>query len=102
MIHLEYEQLKWERSANPKIQKATIWINVEMGGTTFWKVPKGEEFPNHGHKGYEHIYLAEGSMDFSGVVLKAGDFLCTSKGEEHEAFALEDSVILVMNERNNS
>ena len=102
MQHLEYEQLKWEDTTNPKIQKATIWTNAEMGGTTFWKVTKGQGFSMHGHKGYEHIYMAEGSMDFSGTVLRKGDFLCTSIGEEHEAFALVDSVILVMNERKNS
>jgi quercetin dioxygenase-like cupin family protein len=41
-------------------------------------------------------------MDFSGIVLSKGDFLCTSIGEEHEAIALDDSIILVMNERKNS
>ena len=102
MLHLEYNQLKWEDTSNPKIQKSIISTNSEMGGTIFWKVPKGEGFARHGHKGYEHIYMVEGSMDFSGVVLSKGDFLCTSIGEEHEALALDDSVILVMNERKNS
>jgi|TARA_B110000091_G_C13391553_1_gene300329 quercetin dioxygenase-like cupin family protein len=102
MQHLKYSELEWEDTSNPKIQKSTIWSNSEMGGTTFWKVPQGEKFPKHGHKGYEHIYLTEGVMEFSGVILQKGDFLCTSKGEVHEAIALEDSVILVMNERKNS
>lgn len=102
MQHLKYDELKWVGTTNPKIQKAIMWTNSEMGGTIFWKVPKGQGFCIHGHKGYEHIYMVEGSMDFSGIVLSKGDFLCTSIGEEHEAIALDASIILVMNERKNS
>jgi quercetin dioxygenase-like cupin family protein len=35
----------------------------------------------------------------SNNILKAGDFLLTHAGEEHQATALENTVILVINEK---
>ena len=66
-----------------------------------WKLSKGESFPKHSHKGYEHIYVIKGIIDMSNNILKAGDFLLTHEGEEHQATALEDTVILVICERKN-
>jgi quercetin dioxygenase-like cupin family protein len=102
MQHLNFQNLIWLKTPTPGIFKAEIQKNSEGGGLTFWRVPKEGGFPHHGHKGYEHIYLVKGSMNFSGELMHPGDFLLTSAGEEHEAIALEESIILVFNERKNS
>jgi len=101
MEHVVYNELDWEINSNTDQKKYVIWENNDGGGTRYWKVPKGTGFPNHSHKGYEHIFVLDGVMDFSGQVLEKGDCLLTAKDEEHEAFALEDSVILVVAEKGN-
>ena len=102
MQYLSYKNLAWTGAPGPEITKAEIARDAAGGGVAFWSVSKGSGFSHHSHKGYEYIYLVKGHMDFSGVSLREGDFLLTSEGEEHGAMALEDSVILVINERKNS
>ncbi len=101
MEHVVYKELNWENTSNTGIKKYVIWENNEGGGARYWEVPKGTGFSNHSHRGYEHIFVLEGLMNFSNQVLEKGDCLLTAKGEEHEAIALEDSVILVIAEKSN-
>jgi anti-sigma factor ChrR (cupin superfamily) len=102
MQHLDYTHLPWIQTTTPGIVKAVVETNAEGGGLTFWKIPKGLGFARHGHRGYESIYLVQGCMNFSGIRMQVGDFLLTQEGEEHEAAALEDSVILVISQRKNT
>lgn len=100
MKHINFKTLKWTNQNN--IESVNIWENSENGGMTYWTVPKGECFERHSHKGYEHIILIEGKMNFSNTILTKGDCLITQKDEEHESIALEDSIILVIGESKNS
>ncbi|MCJ8325609.1 MAG: hypothetical protein MJK08_00785 [Campylobacterales bacterium] len=90
MKHINFKTLKWTNQNN--IESVNIWENSENGGMTYWTV----------HKGYEHIILIEGKMNFSNTILTKGDCLITQKDEEHESIALEDSIILVIGESKNS
>lgn len=102
MQHIEYQKLTWLAASAAGVSKADITRNAEGGGVAFWRVAKDAGFSHHSHLGYEYIYVVSGRMDFSGVVLGEGDFLLTTAGEAHGAVALQDSVILVINERKNS
>jgi len=102
MQHIEYQKLSWLAASAPGVSKADIVRNTVGGGLAFWCVAQGAGFSHHSHLGYEYIYVVSGKMDFSGVMLGQGDFLLTEAGEEHGAVALEDAVILVINERKNN
>lgn len=102
MKHLAYPDLVWANAGRPQITKAEIARDAVGGGVAYWRVPQGSGFARHSHKGYEYILLVKGKMNFSGVILNEGDFLITIQDEEHEAMALQDSVIVVVNERTNS
>jgi len=100
MENIKLKSLNW---TNPnEIESIAIWENSEKGGMKYWNVPKGKGFNRHSHKGYEHIVIIKGKMDFSNKILEQGDCLLTKENEEHEAIALEDSIILVINQRDNA
>ncbi len=101
MEHIVFEDIPWENISVSGKEKFEIMSNSEGGGIRLWKITKGESFPNHSHKGYEHIYVIKGIINMSNNILKAGDFLLTHAGEEHQAIALEDTIILVICERKN-
>ena len=102
MKRVSYAELPWTKlERDERISKSNLCTKSEGGGVTFWKVGKGGGFPAHGHTGVEYIYVVEGRVEFSGKALGAGDMLLTAAGERHAAQALEDSVILVFNERSN-
>ena len=102
MQHIRYQDLIWSQTPSPGITKTEITKNNEGGGVSFWNLCAGAGFSHHSHKGYEYIYVVSGTMNFSGNVLKEGDFLLTTAGETHDAIALDASTILVINERKNS
>lgn len=103
MQHQKYQTLNWKQNSSKNgIKSATIYENRSGGGVKYWSIPKGLGFILHSHRGYEYITLIEGEMNFSGQVLTKGDCLITLLGDEHEAVALKDSIILVTNEKSNS
>lgn len=55
MEHIVYKDINWDSIPGSGKQKFSITENNEGGGIRLWSVPKGESFPNHSHKGYEHI-----------------------------------------------
>lgn len=59
--------------------------------------PKGCVIPRHGHEQSEEIYVLSGRIRLNEDVLEPGDLLRTEAGESHEAEALEESRIIVMN-----
>ena len=68
MKHINFKALKWTNQNNNEIESINIWENSENGGMKYWNVPKGECFEKHSHKGYEHIILIEGKMNFSNTI----------------------------------
>jgi anti-sigma factor ChrR (cupin superfamily) len=100
MEHIVFKDIDWKDIPDSGKQKFEIMKNTESDGIRLWNIPKGESFPNHSHKGYEYICVIKGIIDMSNNILKAGDFLLTHAGEEHQATALENTVILVINEKN--
>jgi len=102
MRHIPYQNIQWEHTETLGVEVSSIFENLEKGGIKYWKVKKGSGFKKHSHKGYEHILVVEGSMEFSNIIVRKGGMLVTSKDEVHEAVALVDSVILVINERSNT
>lgn len=93
--HVAYTDLPWRDEARPGMSRADIAGDASGARMTFWDVRAGARFPRHGHAGFEYICLVRGAMEFSGRVLHEGDVLPTAAGEEHEAVALRDSVLLV-------
>ena len=97
MIHMEYKSFSWEETAYPGIE--VFEVENKANRLRYFKIDKGSKIPMHSHNGNEKIVLLSGEMEFSGKKLIIGDLLSTEKGEKHEAFALKDSLIFILNER---
>jgi quercetin dioxygenase-like cupin family protein len=56
----------------------------------------GATFPSRGHEGgWESIHCLEGKIRFGAVVMEPGDTLYMQEPDEHDAEALEDTLIVV-------
>jgi quercetin dioxygenase-like cupin family protein len=98
---VQREALVWMDSPYPGIKKAVCASHDEGGALTYWEVPKGCGFPDHGHKGFEYTIVVAGKLQFGHILAEPTDIVCTRAGERHSAVALEDSLILVINQRSN-
>ena len=59
--------------------------------------PKGCTIPRHEHQRSEEIYVLSGKVRLNEDVLGPGDIVRTEAGESHEAEALEETRLLVVN-----
>lgn len=96
-----HDSLVWVDTPYPGIKKAVCASHGEGGSATYWQVPSGCGFPEHGHKGFEYTFVVAGKLRFGDLEAGPADLVCTRAGERHSAVALEDSLILVVNQRAN-
>ena len=83
----------------PAIDPAETLNRVHFDGmnTRLIVAAKGCFIARHGHERSEEVYILSGRVRLNEDVLDTGDLMRTEVGEFHEAEALEDSRILVMN-----
>lgn len=83
----------------PPIDPAEALNRMHFDGmnTRLIVAAKGCVIPRHGHERSEEVYVLSGRVRLNEDILEAGDLMRTEAGEFHEAEALEDSRILVMN-----
>jgi quercetin dioxygenase-like cupin family protein len=76
------------------IEKTVLWRDGLDVAFEVFRLPKGSRYPRHGHASWEAMYILEGAIDMDGATYRAGDFLFTTPGEEHEVRMLEDTLAL--------
>jgi quercetin dioxygenase-like cupin family protein len=91
MIHLTQEARRFVETGILGVRACVVWSENGEGADLF-EFKAGASFPLHDHEGPEQIFVLSGRIRFGDVVLKAGDFLKVGPGEEHDAYAFEDSL----------
>ena len=76
-----------------------IWNGSDGDGGYLAKLAAGARFPKHKHEGWEQILVLSGSVRFNDTELRSGDVLQVQGEDEHEAFALEDTLLFVAHHR---
>lgn len=91
MIHLTKASRQFVETGLPGIRCCTVY--TEGGDSAdFFEFKAGAAFPLHDHEGPEQILLLSGRIRFGNIELTAGDYLKMGPGEQHDAYALEDSL----------
>ena len=72
-------------------------LNLPGMNTRLIACAKGCVIPRHGHERSEEIYVLSGKVRLNQDVLAPGDIVRTEAGESHEAEALEETRLLVVN-----
>jgi anti-sigma factor ChrR (cupin superfamily) len=85
----------WSPTGLPGIESCTTWTGEDGDGGYVAKLSAGARFPKHTHQGWEQIVVLQGAVRFNDVELRSGDVLQVQGDDEHEALALEDSLLFV-------
>ncbi|WP_083941159.1 cupin domain-containing protein [Pseudoduganella violaceinigra] len=95
MILVRQINRDWCNSGIPGVQTCSTWTGIEGDGGYFARFQAGALFPKHTHHGWEQIIVLEGAIRFNDVELRAGDVLQVQGSDEHEACAVEDTLLFV-------
>lgn len=95
MILVQQKDRIWSESGIPGVQTCPTWASKNGDGSYLAKFQAGASFPKHTHIGWEQIIVLEGLIRFNTVEMQAGDVLQVQGTDEHEAFALEDTLLFV-------
>jgi quercetin dioxygenase-like cupin family protein len=90
---------EWAATPYTGIERALFRNNDEGGRSSMVRLAHGARFPRHAHHGSEEVVVIEGSVRIGDVALRAGDYLFTPPGEEHDVVALTDAVIFVSSQK---
>jgi redox-sensitive bicupin YhaK (pirin superfamily) len=60
-----------------------------------WSAGAGARFSPHAHSATKHLYVVEGSIDFDGFQLTAGEGILIPEGTVHSAVVGEDGVTCI-------
>jgi anti-sigma factor ChrR (cupin superfamily) len=85
----------WSQTGLPGIEDCPTWTGVDGDGGYLAKLSAGSRFPKHTHQGWEQIVVLHGAVRFNDIELRPGDVLQVQGEDEHEALALEDTVLFV-------
>ena len=85
----------WADTEIAGLRSCVAWSNHAGDGGYFAQFRAGTRFPRHGHEGWEQLYVVSGAIRFDDVELHPGDLLQVQASDEHEAIALEDTVVFV-------
>ena len=89
----------WSETGLPGIEICSTWTGSDGDGGYLAKLKAGARFPRHTHQGWEQIIVLQGAVRFNDVELRSGDVLQVQGDDEHEAFAMEDTVLFVAHYR---
>lgn len=95
MIVNRHATRSWAETGLPGIQSCATWIAENGDGGYLARLNAGSRFPRHSHQGWEQIFVVSGLIRFNDVELQTGDTLQVQGADEHEATALEDTVLFV-------
>ena len=89
----------WSPTGLPGIESCTTWAGAEGDGGYLARLSAGARFPKHTHQGWEQIVVLQGAVRFNDVELCSGDVLQVQGDDEHEAWAVEDTLLFVAHYR---
>ncbi|NNM00614.1 MAG: cupin domain-containing protein [Gammaproteobacteria bacterium] len=89
----------WTSTDYPGIDRCLFRDNDSGGRSSVVRLAAGTRFPPHTHLGTEEVLVLSGSVAIGGTELKAGDYLFTSPGEEHDVVAVSAAVIFVSSQK---
>ena len=90
---------EWRATDYPGIDRSLFRNNETGGRSSVVRLTKGSRFPRHAHHGSEEVVVLTGAVRIGEVELRAGDYLFTSPGEEHDVFAVSDASIFVSSQK---
>ncbi len=90
---------EWTATAYAGIERCLFRNNSEGGRSSVVRLTSGARFPRHAHQGNEEVVVLAGSVRIGGAEMRAGDYLFTEAGEEHDVVALSDAVIFVSSQK---
>lgn len=85
----------WAQTGLPGIESCPTWTGADGDGGYLARLKAGARFPSHTHQGWEQIVVLDGAIRFNDLELLPGDVLQVQGEDEHEALALEDTVLFV-------
>ncbi|KPG96000.1 hypothetical protein AEQ67_18900 [Pseudomonas sp. RIT-PI-q] len=94
MIHVNVNNRQFSDTDWAGIRTAPLW-DADGDGAYFVEFKAGAVFPPHDHAGVEQFLLISGRIRFNEVEMEPGDFLKAGPGDEHMAYAIEDTLALV-------
>jgi anti-sigma factor ChrR (cupin superfamily) len=89
----------WSATGFEGIESCPTWIGNDGDGGYVAKLAAGARFPRHRHQGWEQIIVLSGAVRFNDATLRTGDVLQVDADDEHEALALEDTLLFVAHHR---
>jgi len=95
MILVRQDDRTWSDTSIAGIQTCSTWIGNDGDGSYLATFKAGAWFPKHTHHGWEQIIVLEGSIRFNAIEMRAGDVLQVQGSDEHEALALEETLLFV-------
>jgi quercetin dioxygenase-like cupin family protein len=90
---------EWRATDYSGIDRSLFRNNESGGRSSVVRLTKGSRFPRHAYHGSEEVVVLTGVVRIGGVELRAGDYLFTSPGEEHDVFAVSDASIFVSSQK---
>ena len=96
---IKKSDLNWEDAGYEGVQRAILRKSSSDGRTNLIKLKAGSNAPEHIHNAARRClhYFWKSYCKWN-VPLGAGDYLFTDKGETHNLFAVDDSLIYVSSE----
>lgn len=95
MLVNKEESRTWEPTGIDGISSSVMWNNPDGDGAYFARFKSGAHFPLHGHDRWEQVFVISGKIRFDQVVLSQGDCIQVDSNDEHEAFALQDTLLFI-------
>ena len=84
LLFAQAARLPWEPGRTPAITKKVLFRDPERGYATWLvRMAPGSIYPAHRHSDAEDLYLLEGDLLVSGVLMQAGDYCHAERGSEH-------------------
>ena len=89
-------QLPWEPGRTPAINKKVLFRDPQRGYATWLvRMAPGSIYPTHRHSDAEDLYLLEGDLLVSGVLMHAGDYCHAERGSEHRDVSTRDGCLFL-------
>ena len=95
MILTRHDHREWCDTGIPGIQTCPTWTGKDGDGGYLARFETGARFPRHAHDGWEQIFVLQGAIRFNDIEMRAGDVLQVQGSDEHEAYALEETLLFV-------
>ena len=99
MLLKKADDREWKPTEHAGVDRALFRHNDTGGRSSFVRLKQGSRVPRHVHHGTEEVVVISGHVTLGDVEMRAGDYLYTDPGEEHDVVAITDAVIFVSSQK---